>query len=81
MGYPPPPRAPIQQLDVSDPGTFERWCAAPAHDTRTLEEFAADGGYPVFPPNRDVREGRLPTPPRGGTGERASAGARMGPPL
>jgi hypothetical protein len=41
-------------LDVSDPETFDRWCSAPAWDTRTIEEFAEDGGYPAFPPNRDV---------------------------
>jgi hypothetical protein len=42
-------------LDVTDPATFDRWCDTPAWDTRTLEEFAAAGGYPVFPPNRDER--------------------------
>ena len=64
MGYVPPPppipralayrAAPIVPLDVSDPRTLERWCSAPAYDTRTLEEFAADGGHPAFPPNREV---------------------------
>lgn len=46
-------------LDISDPLTFDRWCGVPAYDTRTLEEFAADVGYPVFPPNRDIREGDI----------------------
>jgi hypothetical protein len=48
-----------RHLDTSDPVTFDRWCATPAHDARTLEEFASEGGYPAFPPNREVREGSL----------------------
>jgi hypothetical protein len=79
MGYAPPPppvprwiveraRAPHVALDVSDPATFEGWCSAPAWDTRTLEEFAADGGYPAFPPNLDERGRRVA--PTGNTGTR-----------
>lgn len=41
-------------LDVSDPTTFDLWCDTPEHDTRTLEEFAAEGGYPVPPSNETV---------------------------
>lgn len=54
---------PITPLDATDPFVFEWWCSQPAHDNRTIEEFAADGGYPMFPPNR-------PVPPIGGTGEK-----------
>lgn len=49
-----PPAGWLQPLDVSDPATLERWCDAPDHDTRTIEEFAADCGMPVGPPNRRV---------------------------
>lgn len=45
-----------QPLDVTASETLERWCAQPEWDTRSLEEFAAEGGRPVFPPNRTVRE-------------------------
>lgn len=41
-------------LDASDPLTFDRWCATPAHDARTLEEFAAAGGARVGPPDCNV---------------------------
>ena len=61
-------------LDVSDPATFDRWCALPEEDDRTLEEFAADGGKPMFPPNRDERIRRearaLAGIPTGNTGTR-----------
>lgn len=46
--------ADARRLDVSDPATFDLWCAQPAYDQRTLEEFAEDGG-PLWiegPPNR-----------------------------
>jgi hypothetical protein len=52
---------PITRLDVSDPQTMERWCATPDYDTRTLEEFAADGGYPAGPPNRIAPTGNTGT--------------------
>lgn len=41
-----------QALDVSADETLERWTRQPEWDTRSLEEFAADGGRPLFPPNR-----------------------------
>lgn len=43
------PRAP---LDATDSSTLELWCAQPEFDTRSLEEFAAEGGRPMGPPNR-----------------------------
>ena len=33
-----------QPLDTASDETFAKWCATPVSDTRTLEEFAADGG-------------------------------------
>lgn len=42
-------------LDASDPAVFERWCLAGPHDTRTLDEFVADGGRPIpTNPNRTL---------------------------
>lgn len=51
-----------EPLDVSDPVTFERWCTTPEYDTRTLHEYAEDGGYPVGPPNRTVAEAFIRSP-------------------
>lgn len=42
-------------LSVADDETFKRWVNTPEYDIRTIQEFAADGGRPVGPPNRYVR--------------------------
>jgi hypothetical protein len=43
-----PPREP---LNITDDAVFERWCALPETDTRTLEEFGQDGGASPRPSN------------------------------
>jgi hypothetical protein len=62
------PRAP---LDVAADATFDAWMRQPLHDLRTVEEFAADGGRPVLPPNITLPEWAFhpklqapPPPPR-----------------
>lgn len=44
--------SPARPLDPTASETLELWCAQPEFDTRSLEEFAAEGGRPVGPPNR-----------------------------
>lgn len=58
----------VRPIDATDPSTFDRWCQQPDYDTRTLNEFAADGGKPMFPPNRHERGRRIV--PTGNTGTR-----------
>lgn len=48
----PRPETPRPQLDATSNETLEFWAAQPEFDTRSLEEFAAEGGRPVGPPNR-----------------------------
>lgn len=48
----PRPERPVVPLDATASETLELWCAAPEWDTRSIEEFAAEGGRPVGPPNR-----------------------------
>jgi hypothetical protein len=48
----PRPETPRAPLDVTSNETLELWAAQPEFDTRSLEEFAAEGGRPVGPPNR-----------------------------
>lgn len=44
-----------EPLSVADDHTLECWCQTPEWDTRSLEEFARDGGRPLAPPNRFTR--------------------------
>lgn len=48
----PRPESPRAPLDPTTSETLELWAAQPEWDMRSLEEFAADGGRPMFPPNR-----------------------------
>jgi len=48
----PRPETPRAPLDPTASETLELWAGQPAWDLRSLEEFAADGGRPVGPPNR-----------------------------
>lgn len=48
----PRPETPRAPLDATDNATLELWATQPEFDTRSLEEFAAEGGRPVGPPNR-----------------------------
>lgn len=63
------PTPPIKigaDLGMSLDQIFENWCAQPITDTRTLDEFVADGCHPLkpnFPYNIDAARGsfmRLP---------------------
>jgi hypothetical protein len=44
----------LPPLDASDPATFDRWCATPEHDTRTFDEFVAEGGRRCPPPCNNI---------------------------
>lgn len=48
----PRPETPRPALDATTSETLELWASQPEWDLRSLEEFAAEGGRPVGPPNR-----------------------------
>lgn len=48
----PRPETPRAPLDATSSETLELWAAQPEWDTRSIEEFAAEGGRPIGPPNR-----------------------------
>lgn len=48
----PRPETPRPALDATTSETLELWASQPEWDLRSLEEFVAEGGRPVGPPNR-----------------------------